>query len=416
MSVPSVAPPAGLVRALRVAGKGVRELRRSGLGATAQRTIRFAYRRFGAESWETPLLPQDIADSRGLNLPAPGTSKIRGSGLTIGWVANPPSLGSGGHTTMFRMVSALEEAGHRCVIFLYDRYGGDLAQHRKIIRQGWPSVRAEVRDAADGIAGVDAAIATGWESAHALVRRGEGPMHRLYFIQDYEPYFYPHGPEYALAEDSYRFGFRCIALGEMVATALRTELGLDPDVTQFGCDTDVYRLAPAGPRTGVVCYARPGAARRGYWLGSLALAEFQRRHRDVPIHVYGDAPKSLPFQAIRHGRLTPVQLNALYNQCIAGLALSFTNISLVAEEMLAAGAIPVINDAPEARADLPNDHARWASPTPLAIADALSAIVEADDGGRATAAAGSTRRTWASAQADLVRVVEEEVYGRQLVS
>ncbi len=416
MSVPSVAPPAGLIRALRVAGKGVREVRRSGLGATAQRTIRFAYRRLGADSAEIPLLPQDIADSRVLKLAMPGSARIRGSSLTIGWVASPPSLGSGGHTTMFRMVSALEEAGHRCVIFLYDRHGGDVAQHRKIVQQGWPSVRAEVRDAADGISGVDAAIATGWESAHVLARRGEGPMHRLYFIQDYEPYFYPHGPEYALAEDSYRFGFRCIALGNMVATALRTEVCIDPEVTPFGCDTDVYRLVPAGPRTGVVCYARPGNPRRGYWLGSLALAEFQRRHNDVPIHVYGDAPKSLPFQAIRHGRLTPVALNALYNRCIAGLALSFTNISLVAEEMLAAGTIPVINDAPEARADLPNDHARWASPNPLAVADALSAIVETNNDDRAIAAAGSTRRTWAPAQADLVRVVEEEVYGRQLVS
>ncbi len=71
-------------------------------------------------------------------------------------------------------------------------------------------------------------------------------MHRLYFIQDYEPYFYPHGPEYALAEDSYRFGFRCIALGNMVATALRTEVCIDPEVTPFGCDTDVYRLCQRG--------------------------------------------------------------------------------------------------------------------------------------------------------------------------
>lgn len=396
-------------------GKGFRELRRGGVGAALTRTVRFAYRRLGAESWETPLLPDDIADSSRLDLPLPSTAPDPGQGLTVGWVANPPSLGSGGHTTMFRMVSALEAAGHRCVIFLYDRFDGDLDRHRMIIRQGWPSIRAEVRDAGAGIGGVDAAIATGWESAHVLARRGVGAMRRLYFVQDYEPYFYPRGPEYALAEDSYRFGYRCIALGQMVAAALRTEVGLEPDVTEFGCDTDVYRLVPAGPRTGIVCYARPGAARRGYWLGSLALAEFQRRHPEVPIQVYGDAPRSLPFRAIRHGRLDPSELNVLYNQCIAGLALSFTNISLVAEEMLAAGTIPVINDAPQARADLKNDHACWVRPTPAAIADALSLIVQAEANGRAVAAAESTRRTWAPAQADLVRLVEEEVYGRQLV-
>ncbi|HLT60821.1 MAG TPA: glycosyltransferase family 1 protein [Microlunatus sp.] len=405
-----------LSRSIKVAGKGLRELRRGGAGAAMTRTVRFAYRRLGVESLEVPLLSEDIADSTRLDLPVPPIPPDRGSRLTVGWVTNPPSLGSGGHTTMFRMIAGLEAAGHRCVIFLYDRYGGDVAQHRMIIRRGWPEIRAEVLDADDGVAGVDAAVATGWESAHVLARRGTAPMRRLYFVQDYEPYFYPRGPEYALAEDTYRFGFRCIALGRMVASELRTEVGIDPDVIPFGCDTDVYRMAPAGPRTGIVCYARPGAARRGYWLGGQALAEFQRRHHDVPIHVYGDAPRSLPFLAVRHGRLTPNELNALYNTCIAGLALSFTNISLVAEEMLAAGTIPVINDAPEARADLENDHARWARPTPTAIADALSELVETVDPDRVEAAAASTRRGWTVAQSDVVRIVEEETYGRQLVN
>lgn len=402
-------------RMIMLAGKGVRALRRGGVSAAAERTVRFAYRRLGGLGEES-LLTDDIVDSSTLLLPVPTTPPARGRGLRIGWVADPPALGSGGHTTMFRMIAALEAAGHRCVLYLYDRWGGDLDHQRTIVRRGWPTIQAEVRHAADGITGVDAAIATGWESAHALARHGAGPMRRLYFIQDYEPYFYPHGPEYALAEDSYRFGFRCIALGEMVARSLRTEVGIDADVTQFGCDTDVYRLVPGGPRTGIVWYARPGAARRGYWLGSLALTEFQRRHRDVPIHVYGDVPASLPFQAIRHGRLTPDELNSLYNSCIAGLALSFTNISLVAEEMLAAGTIPVINDSPQARADLVNDHARWSSPTPAAIADALSMIVSDSEPGRPAAAAASVRRGWGPAQSDLVRVVEEEVYGRQLVS
>src|SRR5689334_10120771 len=35
-----------------------------------------------------------------------------GQPLTVGWVCTPPSAGSGGHTTMFRMVAALEAHGH----------------------------------------------------------------------------------------------------------------------------------------------------------------------------------------------------------------------------------------------------------------------------------------------------------------
>ena len=51
---------------------------------------------------------------------------------------------------MFRMVSALESAGHECTMFLYDRYGGDVREHEETIRRGWPSVRARVVDASKG--------------------------------------------------------------------------------------------------------------------------------------------------------------------------------------------------------------------------------------------------------------------------
>src|SRR5674476_687997 len=88
-------------------------------------------------------------------------------------------------------------------------------------------------------------------------------MRRLYFVQDYEPLFYPRGTEAALAELSYRFGFRTIGLGDMVAGHLRREIGIEPDVVPFGCDTDVYQLSDVQNRSGVVFYTAPGAARPG---------------------------------------------------------------------------------------------------------------------------------------------------------
>src|SRR5690606_35211710 len=158
---------------------------------------------------------EDVADSTSMNLPVPLKRPERGTPLRVGWLMGPPSPGSGGHTTLFRMVEAVSKAGHHCVIYLYDRYGGSLHEQERAIRQWWPHVTATVCDAKTGISGVDAVVASSWESAHVLARRGSGPMRRLYFIQDYEPFFSPHGSTYALAEDSYRFGYRCIALGEM---------------------------------------------------------------------------------------------------------------------------------------------------------------------------------------------------------
>ena len=391
----------------------MRVLREDGPRALAQRVARFAFTRLNASALDEPLLDSDIADSTRLNLAYPDVRPARSEPLTIGWVTVPPSAGSGGHTTLFRMVEAVERAGHHCELFLYDRYGGDVSAHEKVIREWWPNLRAGVRDVADGMGGVDAAVASSWDTAHILASRGTNPMRRLYFIQDFEPYFYARGSMYSLAEDTYRFGFRSIALGEMVANLLRSEVGVSPDVTEFGCDTSVYRVLPERKRTGVVLYAKPDVPRRGFWLARLALQQFHRKHPEVDIHLYGSVVKDLPFPAVQHGRLTPTELNELYNSSIAGLAMSFTNISLVAEEMLAAGVTPVVNDSQNSRADLVNDHVSWAAPTPNAIADALSAAVMRTDATDAAHRASASVRQfgWTKAQADVIRIIEDEVYG-----
>jgi O-antigen biosynthesis protein len=401
----------------RVLKQGLWTLRTAGLRTVVRKAARLVYLRLGGGLTELAIHPDDIADSTMLVLPMPTKRPLRNSRLTIGWICTPPALGSGGHTTMFRMIRALEDAGHTCIVYLYDRHGGELSVHTSIIREGWPQVHAEIRDVGSGLAGLDACFATSWESAHVLATRGRTPMRRLYFVQDYEPYFYPRGSEYAFAEDSYRLGFRCIALGDMVANCLVKEIGIHPDVTQFGCDTAIYRVDPAShlaPRSGVVFYARPGNPRRGYWLARLALRDFHRSHPEVPIYVYGADVKDLPFDAKVYPRLTPMELNSLYNRCVAGLALSFTNISLVAEELLAAGAIPVVNDSPEARADLQNPYVAWARSSPAGITEALAAVVTTSGiEARANAASRSVRDGWGRAERDVVRIVDEEVYGSQ---
>lgn len=398
---------------MSVATRALHVLHDGGPRALARRVARAAYRKLGAAALDEPLLDQDIADSGMLDLPVPMSRPGRDRPLTVGWLTVPPSAGSGGHTTLFRMVEAVERAGHRCVLLLHDRFGGDLAEQERVIRDWWPGLRAEVAKVEPGFTGVDAAVASSWETAHILATRGTMPMRRLYFIQDFEPFFYPRGSLYSLAEDTYRFGFRNIALGQMVARLMRSEIGVDADVTEFGCDTSVYRLLEDRPRSGVVAYARPDVPRRGFWLARLALQRFHQAHPGIEIHIYGSRVPDLPFPAIQHGRLSPTELNELYNSCIAGIAMSFTNISLVAEEMLAAGTIPVVNDSVHSRADLSHPSVAWARPTPGGIADALSEIVCGQDLQLAADRAATSVRQlgWSTAESDVLRFIEEEVYG-----
>jgi glycosyltransferase involved in cell wall biosynthesis len=312
---------------------------------------------------------------------------------------------------MFRMMQSAQRAGFANTLLFYNRHDADLGEYADVVRSAWPWLDCEIGEIGDRIEGFDAVVASSWATAHALAAHAGAVMRPLYFIQDYEPYFYPRGSQYAFAEDTYRFGFRNIALGHMVQQCLEREAGVASDFVPFGCDTGTYRLLDADrPRSGIVVYAKKGNDRRGYRLVILALEIFHRRFPHEPVHVYGDRVDELSFPVVQHGSVRPDELNELYNGVVAGLALSFTNISLVAEELLAAGAIPVINDSPLARADLENPHARWATPTPAALADALgAAVANPDRQAAALAAARSVEgRSWDPTGEAVARILADE--------
>lgn len=357
----------------------------------------------------------DIAAS-GWTTP-PSLSVQPGEPLTIAWVCAPPGPGSGGHTTMFRLVSAFERAGHSCILYLKDDHGWSLAQHERTIRSWWPWVDAEVRDLADGIEDAHAIFATAWETAYPVLAspaRGS----RFYLVQDLEPLFYPAGTEALMAEATYRFGFHGITAGTWLAERLRHDYGMAADAFQFGCDPgyDLDRSVPASDRTGICAYARPDTPRRAFELAALALEALATRHPEVDIHVFGVPVAGLPFSVSDHGLCTPEELNALYNRCIAGLVLSATNVSLVPHEMLAAGCIPVVNEAEQNRIVLDNPEVAYAPATPFELADTLSRLIErplSERTSHAHAAAASVCGTsWDDAGASVEQIVRGVVTAR----
>lgn len=343
----------------------------------------------------------------GWTLPGPAPWH-RGEALTIAWVCTPPAPGSGGHTTMFRIVSELEKAGHHCVIYLQDQHGWSIDQHKQAIAQWWPWVHADIRDLAEGIADCQAIFATGWGTAYAVLRsKAQGV--RCYFVQDFEPAFAPAGSEYLLAEASYRFGFYGVTAGAWLSRLLTDKYGMDADSFDFGCDLGVYALDQSFDadryRTGVAYYCRPSTPRRAHELAIFALDLFARAHPEVDIHLYGEPTGPLPFRAHHHGLLSPRELSALYNRCVAGLVLSATNVSLVPLEMLAAGCIPVVNDAEQNRMVLDNPNVEYVPATPYDLADALSKFV-----GRSVA----ERKSAAESAATSVKSTSWEHAGRMV--
>jgi glycosyltransferase involved in cell wall biosynthesis len=268
-------------------------------------------------------------------------------------------------------------------------------------------------DVANGMSDAHAVIATSWQTAYP-VYNDHCLGKRFYLVQDLEIWFYPTGGLSTLAENTYRMGYHAITAGRFLATKLKSDYGMAADPFDFGCDTKYYHLLEDDSvRDGIAFYAKRHSPRRGFEQGIMALQLFAERHPEIRIHLYGDKIGKLPFPFVDHGVVRPDELNRIYNRCFAGLSLSMTNVSLVPYEMLAAGCIPVVNEAEHNRIVLNNSLVRYASATPHALALALEVLLPTKDA-RALAVAAS--RSVSSASWEAAGVAVEQSLRRALLA
>lgn len=322
-----------------------------------------------------------------------------GKPIFVNWVTVPAVARSGGHTTQYRIIKYLEAHGYVNRVYFYDVNHVDHRYYESILRSAY-GFKGPVARVEDGMEDAHAVVATSWQTAYPVFNaRCAGK--RFYFVQDFEPLFHPVGSLSILAENTYRMGFHAITAGRWLAEKLHADFSMDADYFEFGCDTSLYNYLQRSQRSGVVFYARPEAARRGFELGLMTIELLATRRPDIEIHFYGEKMGKLPFAFIDHGRVTPDQLNEIYNQCYAGLSLSLTNVSLVPHEMLAAGCIPVVNDAIQNRIVLDNPFVRYAPLNPHALVSEIEALILMDNfSSLSQAAAASVRSvTWDDAGA-----------------
>jgi len=314
-----------------------------------------------------------------------------GQALIANWVIIPTAPRAGGYATIFRIIRYLEAHGYVNRIYFYNVYGGDLRYYESVLRRDY-DFHGKVASVDEGMEDAHAVVATSWPTAYPIFNsRCTGK--RLYFVQDFEPYFYPVGALSFLAESTYRMGFHAITAGRWLAQKLSAEFGMSADSFSFGSDTSCYHRKENSSRGGVVFYARPEAARRGFELGLMAMEMFAVRHPEIELHFYGNKMGKLPFRFVDHGRIAPDELNNIYNRCYAGLSLSLTNVSLVPHEMLAAGCIPVVNEAVHNQIVLDNPFVRYALPYPQALASELERLVMTRDFDSLSRAAALSVRT-----------------------
>jgi glycosyltransferase involved in cell wall biosynthesis len=301
--------------------------------------------------------------------------------LRLALVVPPFSRGSGGHNTLFQILSRLERRGHTCSVWVTD--------YHNQLREVWPGVlRHDIVEffaplqgpVYKGFAewqGADVAIATGWQTVHPMLGL-DNCRARAYIVNDHEPEFFAASTEQVLAEDTYRQDLHCIAASPWLRDLLIERYGASADAFQLGVDHDDYRPLPVQRRADtVIYYARHSTPRRAVPIGLMALAELHRRLPDVRIVLFGtDKPLYAAFPYEHLGVLTTTQLARLYSEATAGLCLSLTNFSLMPKEMLACGLPCVELAGVSAESIFGADGALDLAPlVPDAIADALERLV-----------------------------------------
>lgn len=300
----------------------------------------------------------------------------------INWVMSPPASG-GGHQNMLRFIQHLEEQGHTCRIYLYSTFDFPTVKEiKERLAKSHPGLKATVQWLKVGshMQPADAVFATGWETAYPVFNDASDAR-KFYFVQDFEPSFYPIGSEYVLAENTYRFNFYGITAGGWLSNKLSKEYGMSCQSYEFGADTSLYRFENEGKRKEIFFYARPVTARRGFELGILALQIFHEKMPNYTITLAGwdVSDYDIPFPYKNLKTLSLSELSDIYNQSAAALVVSLTNMSLMPLELLATGTIPVVTDGPNNRQVSDNPYIEYATPSPDALAQRLIDVVSRKD-------------------------------------
>ncbi len=299
---------------------------------------------------------------------------------SVAWVMPPPGKGSGGHLNIYRFIDFLEKSGNSCHIYVYTNTakGGDLEKLKTMMGDSYPKIKAQMEwiTSSIQIKKHDAIFATSWETAYPVFN-AQKYSKKFYFVQDFEPYFYPRGSFYYLAENTYRFNFFGITAGKWLSNKLTADYGMRCDFYDFGYDNKTYYLKNTNKRKEIFFYARPITERRGLEMGILALDLFHKKHPDYVINLVGwdMSPYEIPFPYVNKGIMEVSKLNDLYNNCVLALVLSYTNMSLLPLELLGSGTIPVVNNDPNNYEVSNNSYINYVENNPISLADAMSKIV-----------------------------------------
>ncbi|MFC2025810.1 hypothetical protein ACFLUC_01295 [Chloroflexota bacterium] len=221
---------------------------------------------------------------------------------------------------------------------------------------GQPVIQINYHDQFNELPMADAAIASLWGTAYFLLRFNQ-TKRKFYFIQDYEPLFYPAGSISAQVDATYQFGYYGITNTPTLQQIYESQYGGIAEYFMPCVDTNVFHPAVSHdimsttPKT-LFFYGRPSVPRNGFELGVQAIKILKTKlGNQVRVIAAGEKwrPRDYDLDGIieNMGLLNPQKTAELYRTCTAGLVMMFTrHPSYLPFELMASGSLVISNKNP----------------------------------------------------------------------
>lgn len=196
----------------------------------------------------------------------------------------------------------------------------------------------------------DVVVASSWDTVSFAKQFSS---YIMYFVQDYEPYFYPFGEQFLMAKKTYEQGLHMVSLGSWNKKVIEANgTPVSPiDVIEFPYEKKEYPLKERNYMSYshrknfvIAVYLKYYGKRLPCILQNLMTELTEMMKADgisLDVRYYGESKGFRVKGGKNLGMLTKEELLSLYQEADFGIVASMSNISLVPYEMLGTG-LPLI--------------------------------------------------------------------------
>lgn len=302
--------------------------------------------------------------------------------FVINWLVPDFGYGSGGHVTILRLVNNFKSLGIKNRIYISGKSSHSSSEalfnfvNDKIMSV--EGVEFYVND--ENYKDADISICTFWKTAYDLLGV-DNVKFKSYLIQDFEPYFYPVGSNWILAEDTYKFGYYGICASKWLKNK-SDNYGMNSCYFNLGYDPNVYYIDEMVERDSdrVLVYMRPSTERRGTEILIATLNILKKIRPNTRIAIFGTSDlnsDAIEFKAEILGLINEEQLRKQHSMSSITLLTSLTNYSLIPIEAMACGSVVVDVDVESMRETFGNTSpVQLIYPRPQKIAEHIAKLLD----------------------------------------